>query len=177
MAYAVIRTDLMSGTKQPADLVSLRFYDASGNKAEVENGVIVKLQGYEDGEREVMKAVAASAGDDLNDCAIVAAPEVMYDERKKNLDEFINEAGKAVRGYIPRSRNVFSVTKEGFVGGTAPHQGQLRSVLAPVARLMPLARVLASVWTLRSLVAIPTMPSRLAKPRALLLLPVLAANF
>ena len=41
MAYAVIRTDLMSGTKQPADLVSLRFYDASGNKAEVENGVIV----------------------------------------------------------------------------------------------------------------------------------------
>lgn len=54
MAYAVIRTDLMSGTKQPADLVSLRFYDASGNKAEVENGVIVKLQGYEDGEREVM---------------------------------------------------------------------------------------------------------------------------
>lgn len=123
MAYAVIRTDLMSGTKQPADLVSLRFYDASGNKAEVENGVIVKLQGYEDGEREVMKAVAASAGDDLNDCAIVAAPEVMYDERKKNLDEFINEAGKAVRGYISRSRNVFSVTKEGFVGGTVPAKG------------------------------------------------------
>ena len=123
MAYAVIRTDLMSGTKQPADLVSLRFYDASGNKTEVENGVIVKLQGYEDGEREVMKAVAASAGDDLNDCAIVAAPEVMYDERKKNLDEFINEAGKATRGYIPRSRNVFSVTKEGFVGGTVPTKG------------------------------------------------------
>ena len=41
MAYAVIRTDLMSGTKQPADLVSLRFYDASGNKAEVENGVTI----------------------------------------------------------------------------------------------------------------------------------------
>ena len=123
MAYAVIRTDLMSGTKQPADLVSLRFYDAEGNKAEVENGVIVELQGYEDGEREVMKAVAASAGADLNECAIVAGVEVMYDERKKNLDEYINEAGKAVRGYIPRSRNVFSVTKEGFVGGTVPTKG------------------------------------------------------
>lgn len=123
MSYCVIRTDLLSGTKQPADLVSLRFYGADGNKAEVENGVIVKLQGYEDGEREVMKAVAASAGDDLNDCAIVAAPEVMYDERKKNLDEFINEAGKAVRGYIPRSRNLFSVTKDGFVGGTVPTKG------------------------------------------------------
>lgn len=30
---------------------------------------------------------------------------------------------KAVRGYIPRSRNIFSVTKEGFVGGTAPTKG------------------------------------------------------
>ena len=120
MAYTVIRTDLMSGTKQPADLVSLRFYDAEGKQAEVENGVIVELQGYEDGEREVMKAVAASAGADLKECAIVAGVEVMYDERKKNLDEYINEAGKAVRGYIPRSRNMFAVTKDGFVGGTVP---------------------------------------------------------
>ena len=123
MAYTVIRTDLMSGTTQPADLVSLRFYDGSDEQAEVENGVIVKLQGYEDGEREIMKAVAAASTDDLNDCAIVAGVEVMYDERKKNLDEFINEAGSIVRGYIPRSRNIFSVTKEGFVGGVVPEKG------------------------------------------------------
>lgn len=123
MVYTVIRTDLMSGTNQPADLVSLRFYNGEGNQAEVENGVIVKLEGYEDGEREVMKAVAASAGADLNECAIVAGVEVMYDERKKNLDEYINEAGKAIRGYIPRSRNIFSVTKEGFVGGVVPTKG------------------------------------------------------
>lgn len=124
MAYSVIRTDLMSGTKQPADLVSLRFYNDQGETAEVENGVIVKLGGYEDGEREVMKAVAAKSTDDLNDCAIVAGVEVMYDEHKKNLDEYINEAGKAVRGYIPRSRNMFSVTKEAFVGGTVPTVGK-----------------------------------------------------
>lgn len=123
MSYCVIRTDLMSGTNQPADLVSLRFYNGEDKPAEVENGVIVKLEGYEDGQREVMKAVAASADDDLNDCAIVAGVEVMYDERKKNLDEFINEAGKATRGYIPRSRNIFSVTKEGFVDGTVPEKG------------------------------------------------------
>lgn len=123
MAYTVIRTDLMSGTNQPADLVSLRFYNGEDKPAEVENGVIAKLEGYEDGQREVMKAVAASADDDLNDCAIVAGVEVMYDERKKNLDEFINEAGKATRGYIPRSRNIFSVTKEGFVDGTVPEKG------------------------------------------------------
>ena len=120
MAYCVIRTDLVSGTKQPADLVSLRFYNAKGEKAEVENGVIVHLQGYEEGEREVRKAVAATAGADLNACAIIAAPEVMYDERLKNLEDFINEKGKAVRGYIPRSRNTFSFTKEGFVNGVVP---------------------------------------------------------
>lgn len=123
MAYTVIRTDLMSGTKQPADLVSLRFYGADGNVAEVENGVIVELKGYEDGEREVMKAVAATSSSDLNDCAVVAGVEAMYDERKKNLDEFINEAGRATRGYIPRSRNLFSVTKDGFVGGNVPAKG------------------------------------------------------
>lgn len=118
--YAVIRTDLLSGTKQPADLVSLRFYDGEDKPAAVENGTIVKLVGLEDGEREVYKAVAATSADDLNQCAIVAGVEVMYDERKRNLDEFINEANTIVRGYIPRSRNLFSVTKEGFVGGTAP---------------------------------------------------------
>lgn len=120
MAYCVIRTDGMSGTKQPADLRSLRFYGADGNPAEVENGTIVKLQGLEDGQREVYKAIAATASDDLNDCVVVAGVEVPYDERLKNLDQYINEAGKAVRGYILRSRNQFSITKEGFVGGTVP---------------------------------------------------------
>ncbi len=120
MAYCVIRTDDMSGTKQPADLVSLRFYGADGKPAEVENGTIVKLQGLEDGEREVYKAIAATASDDLNECVVVAGVEVPYDERLKNLDQYINEAGKAVRGYILRSRNKFAITKEGFVGGTVP---------------------------------------------------------
>lgn len=121
--YCVIRTDLLSGTNQPADLVSFRFYDDSDNQAEVENGVIVELGDYEADNREIMKAKAATAGSDLDKCAIAAGVEVMYDERKKNLDEYVNEAGKAVRGYIPRTRNIFSLTAEGFVGGTAPAKG------------------------------------------------------
>lgn len=120
MAYCVIRTDGMSGTKQPADLRSLRFYGADGNPAEVENGTIVKLQGLEDGQREVYKAIAATASDDLSDCVVVAGVEVPYDERLKNMDQYINEAGQLVRGYILRSRNQFSITKDGFVGGTVP---------------------------------------------------------
>lgn len=125
MAYCVIRTDLMSGTKQPADLVSLRFYNAEDKVAEVENGVIVELKGYEEGQREVMKAVAATSASDVANCAIVAGVEVMYDERKKNLDEYINEAGKAIRGYIPRNRNLFSVTEEGFVGAVPAVGGKV----------------------------------------------------
>lgn len=120
MAYTVIRTDLLSGTDVAADLVSLRVYDAEGKQIAVENGTIVELKGYEEGQREVMKAVLATASSKVEDCAIVASEEVMYDERKKNLDEFVNEAGAICRGYIPRSRNIYSITKEGFVGATAP---------------------------------------------------------
>ena len=123
--YCVIRTDLMAGTKNPDQLVSLRYYNAEDKVTEVENGVIVELKGYEDGQREVMKAVAATAESNLADCAVIAAPEVMYDERKKNLDEFINEAGKAVRGYRLPDRNMFALTAEGFAGAAPALNGKV----------------------------------------------------
>lgn len=123
MAYCVVRTDLMSGVKQPADMVSLRFYNGSDKLAAVENGVIAKITALESHtvgsdttyEREIWKAVAAAGTDALADCVLIASPEVMYDERKHNLDEFINEAGVAARGYRLRDRNMFSLTAEGFV--------------------------------------------------------------
>lgn len=123
MAHTVIRTDLLSGTLQAADLVSCRVYDDSDEFIDVDNGVIVELQEYEDGEREVIKAVLASADSKLTDCAIIATPEVLYDERLKNLSDFYNEAGTICRGYLPRSRNMFSVTAEGFVDETVPAKG------------------------------------------------------
>lgn len=118
--YCVFRSDLLSGTDVGADLVSVKVFDSDDKPIAVENGTIVKLGGYLDGNREVMKAVLAAAGDESADCAIIGTPEVMYDERKKNLDEFINEAGSIARAYIPRSRNMYSVTKEGFAGGAVP---------------------------------------------------------
>jgi len=118
--YTVIRTDNLSGTDQRADLLSVRVYDAEGKTIAVENGAIVKVGALEDGEREVYKATLATTEDKIDECAILAGVEVMYDDRAKNLSDYINEAGKAVRAYIPRNRNFFSVTKEGFVGGTVP---------------------------------------------------------
>lgn len=118
--YTVIRTDNLSGTDQRADLLSVRVYDAEGKAIAVENGAIVKVGELEAGEREVYKATLATSGDKIEECAILAGVEVMYDDRARNLDDYINEAGKPIRAYIPRNRNFFSVTKEGFVGGTAP---------------------------------------------------------
>lgn len=120
MAYTVFRSDLLSGTDVAADLVSARVYDDSDNPIAVENGTIIELEGLEDGEREVHKAKLATASSKLSDCVVVGSPEVFYDERQKNLDEYINEAGKIVRGYILRSRNMFSLTADGFEDGTAP---------------------------------------------------------
>lgn len=118
--YTVIRTDNLSGTDQRADLLSVRVYDAEGEKISVENGAIVKIGSLEEGEREIYKATLATSEDNIDECAILAGVEVSYDERIKNLDGYINEAGALVRAYIPRNRNFFSITKEGFVGGTTP---------------------------------------------------------
>lgn len=122
MAYTVFRSDLLSGTDVAADLVSARVYNGDEQIA-VENGTIIELEALEPGEREVHKAKLATAGSKLSDCVVVGSPEVFYDERLKNLDQYINEAGKIVRGYVLRSRNMFSVTKEGFVSGTVPAVG------------------------------------------------------
>ena len=120
MAYTVFRSDLMSGENVFADMVSLRFYDGGDEPAAVENGTIVALGALETGEREIFKATAATNASALKDCVVVATPEVFYDERKKNLDELINPAGAIARGYRLRSNNLFSVTADGFVSGTAP---------------------------------------------------------
>lgn len=113
--YTVIRTDGLSGTDQRADLLSVRVYDGTGNVIEAENGTIVKIGSLVEGEREIYKATLATAADSIDDCAVLAGVENPYDERKKNLDEFVNEAGSNIRAYILRNRNWFSVTAEGFV--------------------------------------------------------------
>lgn len=121
--HTVVRTDLMEGTNVASKLVSLRLYDGeakTANKIDCDNGTLVTLGGYEEDEREVRHAELATAEAEVTECVLVATPEVMYDERQKNLDEFYNEAGTIARGYYLQSKDYFSITKEGFVGGTVP---------------------------------------------------------
>ena len=117
MAYTVFRSDLMSGTDVAADLVSVKYCTVSGSTytpAEIENGSVVKLDKLDASEREVWLGSTPAAGTALSDIVVVDAPEVFYDERKKNLDEWINEAGVPIRGYRLRSGNIFSITADGF---------------------------------------------------------------
>lgn len=128
--YAVVRTDNMFGTDVRAGLVSVKYMGADGNSAaEIENGSVVKITTLAEGEREVFVAVDPAANDKMTDIVLLAAPEVMYDERKKNLHDYINEAGKAIRGYRLHDGNTFSVTKEALVG-EAPAVGSIVELTA-----------------------------------------------
>ena len=120
MAYTICNLDRMSGTEDSTLLVSLKYFDASGREAELENGAIVEIGDFIDGQREVRKATAPKADTPLSKLALVANPEVTYDEsRHHGLEEYINEAGKVILCYRLHSGDGFSLTKEGFSGDPA----------------------------------------------------------
>jgi hypothetical protein len=118
MAYGIVNTELMSGTKQPADLLSLK-YQVAGTDTAIENGRVVLVGVLATGEREIRLATVPAANSALNAVALIASPELMFDERKVNLDEFRNEAGEISRGYRFRSGNIFGVTAEALDNNTA----------------------------------------------------------
>lgn len=126
MAYGVVRTDNMFGTDVRAGLVSIKYMGANGQTATaIENGNVLKVGALMSNEREIFVGAAPAVNDDLKDIVLVATPEVMYDERKRNLDEFINEAGRACRGYRLHKGDIFSVTKDALDGVAAPAVGNV----------------------------------------------------
>lgn len=109
MAYAVVRTDNLSGILDGARLVSFRFYNSTTPTA-IQNGNVVSIGALD--EPGIYKAAAPTAKQALGKLALVAGVEMFYDNLHHNLDEYINAAGKEVRGYILHSGDVFSVTAE-----------------------------------------------------------------
>ena len=112
---AVVRTDKMFATDNRAGLVSVR-YQPGDTMTAIDNGNIVKIGALEEGSREVYKGVTPAAEDAIKDIVLIASPEVMYDERKRNLDEFQNAEGAIARGYHLHTNDIFSVTKEALTG-------------------------------------------------------------
>lgn len=131
MAYGIVRTDNMYGTDVRAALVSIKYMGTDGSTpTAIENGNVLKVGALISGEREVYVGGKVAANDKATDIVLIASPEVMYDERKKNLDEFINEAGKACRGYRLHSGDVFSVTKDALAGKATPAVGDVVELAA-----------------------------------------------
>lgn len=112
---AVVRTDKMFATDNRAGLVSVR-YQPGDTMTAIDNGNVVKIGALEEGSREVYKGVTPAADDAIKDIVLIASPEVMYDERKRNLDEFQNSEGAIARGYHLHTNDIFSVTKEALTG-------------------------------------------------------------
>lgn len=132
--HAVVRTDLLDGTDVRANLVSVMIDEDLG---EVDNGNFVTVKELTDKaphdhsgvNRTVYKAEKPGADDGIKKMVLIASPEVNYDERKKNLDDFTNEVGTIARGYILEARNIFSVTPEAFTAGSAVAGDSLDSLI------------------------------------------------
>lgn len=119
MAHAVVRTDNMHGTDVRPELISVRFQvvsDGTSTPTAIDNGNIVKLNGFETDSRSVYIGVTPASTDTVDDIVLIATPEVMYDERLHNLDEYENEAGKICRGYRLHEHSMFGLTADGFSG-------------------------------------------------------------
>lgn len=133
MAYAVVRTDKLMGTDVRSMLESVKFLGSDGaTPTAIENGNVLKVGALEaiDAttgvyEREVKVGSVPAASDELDDIVLVATPEVMYDERKRSMTEFRNEAGAIVRGYHLHSGDIFSVTKDALDGVATPAIGNV----------------------------------------------------
>lgn len=120
MAYAVVNLDRMSGTEDSSQLLSVKFYDSLNKEAEIENGSIVKIGALLDGEREVRKATEPAGTETLKEVALVANPEVIYDESTHHpLEDYINVAGQVIRAYRFHQNDGFSATAEAFDGTPA----------------------------------------------------------
>lgn len=113
--YAVITREAMASEYDGTKRKSAKFYNGS-SPAEIENGMVVKIAGTIPGEREVLKVVAPEGSEDVADLWIVTTPEVVADERKKNLSDFVNEAGQIITIDKLMPNDIFSLTAEGLAG-------------------------------------------------------------
>ena len=118
MAHAIVRTDMMAGTINPAFLENGR-YVVSEAYADIDNGSICMVGALEEGERESHVYSDVPAGTALDKLVVIAAPELMNDLQDHShvtLRDFYVKAGTCVRGYYLAPRGEFSVSVDGITG-------------------------------------------------------------
>jgi hypothetical protein len=118
MAYCVVTRERMQTEFDGSKRLSAKYLP-SGTATAIENGNVVVIGSLVSGEREVYSATTPTATTALSAIGLVTTPEVVADERKKNLDEFRNEAGEVITVDKLFAGDVFSLTAEGFDGAPA----------------------------------------------------------
>ena len=116
--HSVFRSDALVATSASAGLYSVKYHNGT-DYAAIDNGRVVALDSLITGERETWKTVTPAADTALNKVVIIGTPEVMYDERLRNLTDFYNEAGEIVRGYMLFDGDIFSVSDDALTGTAA----------------------------------------------------------
>jgi len=129
MAYAVVKREAMA-SENVANLRKSFKYLPSGTATAVENGNVVKATSVISGERELLEGSTPLVNTELKDILLVTTPEVMADERKKNLDEFINEAGAIATGDRLISGDIFTVTADAFTAAATVEVGDVVELAA-----------------------------------------------
>lgn len=134
--YPVVRTDKMFGTDNRTGLYSVKYIVESTEggqtvktPTEITNGSVVKLGALVSTvtpaytAREVYEANDVAADTALSEVVLIASPEVCYDERLRDLDDFTNEADTIARAYALTKGSIFSLTANAFDG--TPAKGKL----------------------------------------------------
>lgn len=134
--YSIVRTDNMQAS-DVGILYSAKYYTgATPVETAIENGMVVKLDGLLENEREIFKAIAPENTSDT--VVLVAAPELIYDEstRALGLDDFINKVGKPFRCYSFYKQDITSVSDSAITAiGEAPEVGNYLAVEAGSVKL------------------------------------------
>ena len=111
--YAVITREKMASEFDGTLRIAVKINE------ELQNGSVVVVGDLVDGEREVFATTAPKADTAIDTIAILTSPEVVADERKKNLSDFVNPVEKPATADILIKRDIFSLTAEGFAGTPA----------------------------------------------------------
>lgn len=115
MSYAVVTREKMTSEWVGSARLSAKYLP-SGVETAIENSNVVVIGGLINGERELYTTTTPTATSALSAIGVVTTPEVMADERKKNLEDFRNEAGDAITVDRLFSGDIFSVTEDGLTG-------------------------------------------------------------
>lgn len=116
---AIVRKDrVVSGYN--GNLESVLIHDNAGtNMVESTNGVFVVLEGYMDGMRETQKARLGATADASQEVFLIHNGEVMNDERKYKLSDYVISAGKVARAYPLYTGDIITLTEDLFSGTVA----------------------------------------------------------